>query len=59
MMLLNGYSQEWWCTPLILALGRLKQEDQEFKDSLGYMVKPCLIKRNMSVVCFILNGRMP
>jgi hypothetical protein len=32
----------WWHTPIISALGRLKQEDCEFEGSLGYMAKPCL-----------------
>jgi hypothetical protein len=31
---------EWWYTPVVPALGRLKQEDGEFKASLGYVVKP-------------------
>jgi hypothetical protein len=26
----------WWQTPVIPALGRLKQEDCDFKASLGY-----------------------
>jgi hypothetical protein len=34
-----------WCTPIIPALGRLRQEDHEFKASLGYTQKPCLKKR--------------
>jgi hypothetical protein len=25
----------WWCTPVILAFRRLRQEDHEFKASLG------------------------
>ena len=30
-------SQAWWCTPVIPALGRLRQGDQcEFRISLGY-----------------------
>jgi hypothetical protein len=31
----------WWCIPVILALGRLKQENLEFKfeASLGYIVR--------------------
>jgi hypothetical protein len=44
----------WWCTPLIPALGRERQEDfwvqgqpglqSEFQDSQGYTEKPCLKK---------------
>jgi hypothetical protein len=26
----------WWCTPVIPALRRLKQENIEFEDILGY-----------------------
>jgi hypothetical protein len=37
----------WWCKPEIPTLGRLRQEDGEFKDSLGYKTKPCLKKRNL------------
>jgi hypothetical protein len=29
-------SQPSWCTPVITALRRLRQKDQEFKASLGY-----------------------
>jgi hypothetical protein len=28
----------WWCTPVILALGRLKQGDHEIKASLDSIV---------------------
>ena len=47
---------EWWCTHLILALEKKKQEDfwvwgqpdlqSAFQDSLGYTEKPCLKKQN-------------
>jgi hypothetical protein len=34
----------WWCLPVISALGRLRQEDCEFKASLSYIVRTCLKK---------------
>jgi hypothetical protein len=33
------------CTPVIPALGRLRQEYDEFQASLDYITKPCLKKR--------------
>jgi hypothetical protein len=35
----EGSNQVWWRTPVILALGRLRQEDHEFKTNLSYMVR--------------------
>jgi hypothetical protein len=34
-----------WCTPVILVLKRLKEEDCERKASLGYIGRPCLGKK--------------
>jgi hypothetical protein len=39
--------QVWWCTPVISALGRLKQEDLEFEANLDYRVRPCLKKKKI------------
>lgn len=36
-------SQAWWCTPVVLALGKLKQEELcESGASLNYLVRFCL-----------------
>jgi hypothetical protein len=32
----------WWCTPIISAFERLRQEDCEFKAGLGYIARPGL-----------------
>jgi hypothetical protein len=32
----------WWYTPVIPALGRLRQKDLEFKARRCYIVGPCL-----------------
>jgi hypothetical protein len=36
------WSWVYWCTPVIPALRRWKQEDCKFGVSLGYIVRPCL-----------------
>jgi hypothetical protein len=37
----------WRHMPIIQKLGRVKWEDNDFKDSLAYLVRPCLkIKSN-------------
>jgi hypothetical protein len=35
-----------WCTTVIPALGRLRQEDPKFKAHLGYLGRPCLEKKD-------------
>jgi hypothetical protein len=34
-MKVKFHGQMWWCMPVILVLGRLRQEDHEFQASLG------------------------
>jgi hypothetical protein len=31
------FNRVWWYTPIILALGRLGQEDRDFDTCLGYI----------------------
>jgi hypothetical protein len=62
----NRDAGQWWCTPLIPALGRQKQADfrvqgqpglqSEFQDSQGYTKKPCLEKQSKtkeSGICMV------
>jgi hypothetical protein len=37
------------CTPVLSALVRLRQEDPEFKASLGYISRPCLKKKKNKI----------
>jgi predicted transposase YdaD len=38
-------SPVWWCIPIILALERWKQEDQEFKVIMTYIARSRLVWR--------------
>jgi hypothetical protein len=38
--------QVWWHTPVIPALGRLRQEGGEFEVSLGCILRPASKKKN-------------
>jgi hypothetical protein len=35
----------WWHMPIILALGRLRQEDFKFETRLSYIARSCLKKK--------------
>jgi hypothetical protein len=41
-------NQVWWCTPVIPALRRLRQEDHELKASLNYIMSFCLKKKSIA-----------
>jgi hypothetical protein len=49
-------SQVWWCTPVILALGRLRQEDCKFEASLDYGMRLCLKKKKSRFKVSALKG---
>jgi hypothetical protein len=50
-------SQAWWFTTVILAFGRLRQEDHKFEVSLGYIVRPYLKKKSSKPTMILKNTR--
>jgi hypothetical protein len=44
----------WGLTPVIPALGRLRQADLKFETRLGYIVRPCL-KKTVNSECIFLS----
>jgi hypothetical protein len=52
IIILGTFAGQWWCTPLILALGRQRQVDFEFEASLVYRVSSRTVRtaqRNPSI----------
>jgi hypothetical protein len=45
----------WWCTLIIAALRKLRQEDQELKSNLGYVVRSCF-KKEVAWMLMLLTG---
>jgi hypothetical protein len=39
----------WWFVPVIPAIRRLRQEDQQFKVSLGYTVRPVSKQKSFKI----------
>lgn len=48
----------WWYMPVILAQGKLKQEDQSFQDSLGNTVKYCFKKVKNGTTSYIFYANV-
>jgi hypothetical protein len=47
------YNWVWWYTLVILALGRLRQDDLEMVASLGYIMRdPSKKKKNTDYICY-------
>jgi hypothetical protein len=61
------FSWEWWCTLVIPALRRLRQEDWNLEANLGYTARrTCLKERerekrkiSFSIIVKCLNGLIP
>jgi hypothetical protein len=45
MLYKNPIRHEWWCTPLILELGKLRHNEEILKSSLVYTPKLCLTNK--------------
>jgi hypothetical protein len=49
-MCLRSIKSGKWLTPAIPVLGRLRQEDREFKAGLGYVARSCLKKKVVNMI---------
>jgi hypothetical protein len=47
------FNYAWWCTHIIPAFRRLKQEDLEFEANLSYIVRHCLRTTTLKKITFI------
>jgi hypothetical protein len=47
---------DWWGTPIVPALGRLRQEERGLEVSLGYLVRPCLNTTKQKSYCFFTKN---
>lgn len=46
----------WWSSPIILLLGKLRQEDHKFEGSLGYIVRLSKKKKTLlEELAFVLG----
>jgi hypothetical protein len=50
LKLTERYTLEKGGTPVILALGRLRQENGEFEASAAYITRPCLQKKRSFII---------
>jgi hypothetical protein len=53
----NDSSWAWWFTPIVPALRSLRQEDCDFKTSLGLIVRLCLKNRKQTKACGSNEGK--
>jgi hypothetical protein len=45
----------WWCTPVIPAPGRLRQEDLKFRVRMGYITKDTVSKKKSKIKLFLFD----